>query len=384
MPEQADRVLELLKELVACQSITPKSAGALELVANKLTAAGFTCERINNNAVENLWATHGSGEPSIVLCGHIDVVPPGDEAAWSSDPFVPVEKDGKLYGRGTTDMKGGVAALTTAAIDFVTANPEHPGTLALALTSDEEGAAIDGIAHVVATLKERGQKFTYGLVGEPSSYEEFGDTLRVGRRGSLAGKLTVSGQQGHVAYPLRNRNPIPILNEIIAKLYARKFTPPGEDVEATLFEVVHLHADAGASNVVPATATATFAIRHTAQDSVDELKAWVAEVCHGCEYQLEWAQGSKPYFTGADCEIAQAMTAIIREVTGRTPQPSVGGGTSDGRFLVDVCEQVVEFGSVGLTMHQVDEHIEIAQLAPLTQIYQATLGRLLDPPSKAS
>lgn len=386
MTDLAARALALLRQLVECASVTPASAGALELVEQELSQAGFICERLSVGPVENLWATHGRGAPGMVLCGHVDVVPPGAEQAWSHAPFTPTEVDGKLYGRGTTDMKGGVAALTVAATEFVAAQPDHPGTLALALTTDEEGIAIDGIRHVVKTISERGLAFEYGLVGEPSSSERFGDTLRVGRRGSLTATITVTGKQGHVAYPQRSDNPIPVLARVIAALSARQFESLSGDVEPTLLQVVNVAADAGAVNVVPGTATAMVNIRHTPQDEATGLRSWVAEVCAACgmECSVTWQEGSPPYFTGAQSRIGEVMTEVATQVNGFAPQPSVGGGTSDGRFLIDLCAEVVEFGSIGATMHQVDEHIVIAELAPLIEIYSQTLSRLLCASDKAS
>lgn len=383
--EPAGRVLALLRRLVSCPSLTPADAGTLDIAQECLVAAGFTCERLPRDGVDNLWATHGHGAPGIVLSGHVDVVPPGATEQWQHDPFVPREVDGKLYGRGTTDMKGGVAALLIAATDFVTACGDHPGTLAMVLTSDEEGPALAGTRHVVKTLAARGEHFAYGLVGEPSSDKRFGDTLRVGRRGSLTGTLTIKGQQGHVAYPQRHKNPVPVLAALINTLSARVFAAPPGGVEPTLLQVVGVQADGGASNIVPGTATATVNFRYTPQDTPAALQLWVAGECAaaGLPFECSWTGAARPYYTGADSVLGQVVTAVATEVNGFAPAPSVGGGTSDGRFLADLCDEVVEFGTVGKTMHQVDEHVVIGELAPLVTIYARMLGRILTEASPA-
>ena len=380
MADSSVFTLELLKELVKCSSVTPSSAGAIELLEKPLLEAGFDCKRLPKNDVENLLATHGSGSPELILCGHIDVVPPGDETAWSSDPFVPLEKDGKLYGRGTTDMKGGVAALVTAAIEFVKANPDHPGTIALAFTSDEEGDAVDGIRHVVETLADQKVRFKYGLVGEPSSAQKFGDTLRVGRRGVITGRITVTGVQGHAAYPHLCKNPIPELTKILSQIQSKKFEKHTDCPEITTFQVVKIIADSGADNVVPATAHAVVNFRFVPQDSLEDIKSWMESICQSSELECEckWDEKSNPYFTGENSTIGKEMTKVATEVNGFAPSPSMGGGTSDGRFLADICDEVVEFGSVGKTMHQIDEHIVIAELAPLVEIYTQTISNLLN------
>ena len=375
-----ERALDLLKELVRCRSETPQSANTIEIASRELQAAGFELEELSRGEVRNLLALHGSGDGLVLLCGHLDVVGPGD-AEWDSDPFDPVERDGKLYGRGTTDMKGGVAALLTAAIDFVAAQPDHPGQLGVLLTTDEEGPAVDGVAYAVAQMRERDLRFKHGLVGEPSSSERFGDILRVGRRGSLTCRLTVTGKQGHVAYPQLCANPIPVLADLVKEISAWEFKQPDDGTEATMVQVVDMQAGGGASNVIPAQAHATVNFRHHPLDEPDALKKRIEDLAASAALPVTCTcePGSKPYHTGTGSRIGAAVSAAVAKVVGQPPQPSVGGGTSDGRFLVDVCEEVVEFGSVGRTMHQANEHIEIEQLGQLVAVYRTVLDDLCGP-----
>ncbi len=380
-----EEVLSLLKQLVACESITPRSAGALELSGEYLQKSGFDIEMMPCEAVSNLWAWHGEGEPVFVFCGHVDVVPPGDKSAWSHDPFVPKVEQNRLYGRGATDMKAGVAAMLVAVSEFVKNDPAHSGKVGIMLTSDEEGDAINGIRHVVDTLLARKESFQYGLVGEPSSFERFGDTVRVGRRGSLTATIKVRGKQGHAAYPQWLSNPIPPLVQIAAKLSARQLAPASEQ-SGTTVQVVKLHADAGASNVVPQTAQAIVNIRYVPQEDKQKLKNRLEKICADTQFSFtcDWQEGAHPYSTGADSKLAGIVTDVCAVINGFSPEPSMGGGTSDGRFLVDLCAEVVEFGTVGKTMHQVDEYVEIAELEPLTQIYLQVVREILGQNTKPS
>ncbi len=377
--DPAGRALGLLRDLIRCPSVTPKSAGSMELVEGELSAAGFKLERMDAGEVSNLWATHGEGEPVFAFVGHLDVVPPGDESAWSSDPFTPVERDGKIYGRGATDMKGGVAAMVVASTEHARKHPDHCGTIAVALTTDEEGPAVDGVRHMVEVLKERGERLDYALVCEPSSDREFGDTLRIGRRGSLTGTIEVGGVQGHVAYPDRIDNPIPALARICAKVSDLKFDARGEGEERTTVQVVRLSADGGADNVVPGTATALVNFRHHPLDSPDGLRGTVEVICDSeCESaKCTWGEASKPYRTDPECDLVRALGEACDEHNSLKPNLSVGGGTSDGRFIADICDQVAEFGTTGLTMHMVDENVETSEIGALLRIYSSCLDRLL-------
>lgn len=379
----AARALALLKELVSCPSLTPRSAGTVEIARRELEAAGFQTEEINRGEVRNLYAVHGEGEGLLLLCGHLDVVPPGDAAAWDTDPFEPVAKDGRLYGRGTTDMKGGVAAMLVAATEHAAAGPAPAGRLAVLLTTDEEGEAKDGVRHAVEVLRGRGEKYRHALVGEPSSAEKFGDLLRVGRRGSLTCRIEVEGKQGHAAYPQLCANPVPVLAALVADVSAWEFAAPAEGTEATSVQVVRLHADAGAANVIPGTAAATLNFRHHPLDDPAQLRARLGELLAKAPLPARCAcePGAAPYHTGAASAIGAAVAAAVARACGTPPRPSVGGGTSDGRFLGAVCAEVVEFGSVGRSMHMANEHIEIAQLGQLAAVYRDVIDGIRPPPA---
>ena len=377
--ESKERALALLRELVSCPSVTPRSAGSMELVEAELSKAGFILERMDAFGVSNLWATHGEGAPTLLFAGHLDVVPPGDAEAWSADPFTPTEKDGRIYGRGTTDMKGGVATMVVAATERAVRDPSHVGTIAIALTTDEEGPATHGILHVVEELAKRDARCEYALVCEPSSDKVFGDTVRVGRRGSLTGRIWVEGVQGHVAYPGRNVNPIPALTRICAKVSEMEFEPRGDGEEATTVQVVSVAADGGADNVVPGQASATVNFRYNPLDDPPSLRKRVEDICasEDIKTSCNWSDASKPYHTDRDGRMVKAICEACTEKTGIEPRLSVGGGTSDGRFLASICDEVVEFGTTGLTMHMVDEHVEISEIEGLVDIYSSCLDRLL-------
>lgn len=378
--DPAGRALALLRDLIRCPSVTPKSAGSLELVEGELAAAGFSLERMDAGDVSNLWATHGEGRPVFAFVGHLDVVPPGDGSAWSSDPFTPVERDGRMYGRGATDMKGGVAAMVVAATEHARKHPDHGGTIAVVLTTDEEGPAVDGVRHMVEVLKERGESLDFALVCEPSGDRVFGDTLRIGRRGSLTGTIEVEGVQGHVAYPDRVDNPVPSLARICAKVSELQFDSRGEGEERTTVQVVRLSADGGADNVVPGTASAKVNFRHHPLDSPEGLRGLVEGICaaEGGSAKCSWGEASKPYRTDPDCDLVRTLCEACVEHNSLRPKLSAGGGTSDGRFVADVCGQVVEFGTTGLTMHMVDENVEASEIDALLRVYSSCLGRLLD------
>ena len=370
--------LELAKRLVACRSITPDEAGCLDLVASRLTAAGFVCERIDRGGVRNLWARHGRTAPIVCLAGHVDVVPPGPVDRWTSDPFVPTERDGYLYGRGVADMKASVAALVTAAERFVAAHADHRGSIALLFTSDEEGDAVDGTAAVVDLLRSRGQSLDACILGEPTSTSQLGDALKHGRRGSLHGVLRVKGKQGHVAYPELARNPIHVAAPALAELVATEWDRGDGSFTPTSFQISNVQAGAGASNVIPGSMDVVFNFRFSPASPAESLKSRVHAILgrHAVEYNLAWTVASLPFiFTPGT--LVEALSRAVAAVTGITPALSTAGGTSDGRFLAAISTELVEFGPVNATIHAVDERVRVADIAPLSAIYEQTIAALL-------
>ena len=371
-------VLELACELISRASVTPDDAGCQALLGARLARAGFAIESLRFGQVDNLWASHGSGAPVLVLLGHTDVVPPGPTRAWASDPFVPVVRDGVLYGRGAADMKGSVAAFVVAAGRFVAANPDHPGTLALLLTSDEEGDAIDGVRKVAATFRERGQRIDWCITGEPSSTARLGDLLRVGRRGSLSGTLVVKGVQGHVAYPHKARNPIHQAAPALAELVARQWDAGYESFPPTSLQISNLHAGAGANNVIPGELQVLFNLRYNPHWDAPRLEREITALLdrHGLEYELRWHRSGEPFHTPEGC-----LRAVAREVlagfSGAPPEESTGGGTSDARFIAPLGAQCIEIGPVNASIHQVDEHVSVADLEALPDLYLRLVERLL-------
>nr|MBP7365960.1 succinyl-diaminopimelate desuccinylase [Pseudoxanthomonas sp.] len=340
-------VLELACELISRASVTPDDAGCQALLGARLARAGFAIESLRFGQVDNLWASHGSGAPVLVLLGHTDVVPPGPTRAWASDPFVPVVRDGVLYGRGAADMKGSVAAFVVAAERFVAANPDHPGSLALLLTSDEEGDAIDGVRKVAAPFRERGQRIDWCITGEPSSTARLGDLLRVGRRGSLSGTLVVKGVQGHVAYPHKARNPIHQAAPALAELVARQWDAGYESFPPTSLQISNLHAGAGANNVIPGELQVLFNLRYNPHWDAPRLEREITALLdrHGLEYELRWHRSGEPFHTPEG-----RLRAVAREVlagfSGAPPEESTGGGTSDARFIAPLGAQCIEIGPV--------------------------------------
>ena len=371
-------VLELACELISRASVTPDDAGCQALLGARLARAGFAIESLRFGQVDNLWASHGSGGPVLVLLGHTDVVPPGPTRAWASDPFVPVVRDGVLYGRGAADMKGSVAAFVVAAERFVAANPDHPGTLALLLTSDEEGDAIDGVRKVAATFRERGQRIDWCITGEPSSTARLGDLLRVGRRGSLSGTLVVKGVQGHVAYPHKARNPIHQAAPALAELVARQWDAGYESFPPTSLQISNLHAGAGANNVSPGELQVLFNLRYNPHWDAPRLEREITALLdrHGLEYELRWHRSGEPFHTPEG-----RLRAVAREVlagfSGAPPEESTGGGTSDARFIAPLGAQCIEVGPVNASIHQVDEHVSVADLEALPDLYLRLVERLL-------
>jgi succinyl-diaminopimelate desuccinylase len=372
------QTLELAKRLIACRSITPADAGCLEMIASRLLKAGFACERLDRGAVGNLWARHGEGMPLVCLAGHVDVVPPGPVDRWTTDPFMPAERDASLFGRGAADMKTSVAAIVTAAERFVARTPRHRGSLALLFTSDEEGDAIDGTAAVVRELQARHMQIDACLIGEPTSSTRLGDTIKNGRRGSLDGRLTVKGIQCHIAYPERGRNPIQTALPALAELAATEWDRGNDDFSPTSFQISQIQAGAGATNVIPGALDVRFNFRFSTESDANQLQARVRAIldAHGLEYDLAWTLGGAP-FLSARGGLVDVLGAAITSVTGIAPALSTSGGTSDGRFLAEVSREVVEFGPVGSSIHGIDEHVRLADIAPLSAIYERTIAALL-------
>ena len=365
--------LQLAKALIACRSITPADDGALAVIATRLSAAGFQCERLDRGSVSNLWARYGDSGPLVCLAGHVDVVPPGPVGEWSSDPFTPTERDGTLYGRGAADMKGSVAAMVTAAERVArTAGPR--GAIAILLTSDEEGDAVDGTAAVVSVLRERGERIDACIVGEPTSTERFGDMIKNGRRGSLNGRLRIRGQQCHIAYPERGRNPIHDAAPGIAALVAAEWDAGNEYFQPTSFQISNIHAGTGASNIIPGTLDVGFNFRFSPESTAQTLQARVREILDrsGAQYDLEWTLIGEPFLTRRG-PLVDALSASVDFIAGVRPKLSTSGGTSDGRFLATLAREVVEFGPLNESIHKIDEHVRIADLEPLSVIYEQTI-----------
>lgn len=371
-------VLPLLQELISRPSVTPDDAGCQALIAERLQRAGFACEHLRYGEVDNLWATHGEGGPVLVLLGHTDVVPPGPVEAWTSDPFKPEIRDGVLYGRGAADMKSGVAAFVVAAERFVAAHPGHQGTLGLLLTSDEEGDAIDGVRRVAETFRQRGQRIDWCITGEPSSQQRLGDLLRVGRRGSLTGHLTVRGIQGHVAYPDKARNPIHQTAPALAELATRQWDDGYDTFPPTSLQVSDIHAGTGADNVIPGELQATFNLRYNPHWDAAKLEAQVAALLdrHGLDYDLRWHRSGEPFFT-PEGPLRQAAREVLTRFAGAPPEESTGGGTSDARFIAPLGAHCIEIGPVNASIHKVDENIRVADLEALPDLYQSLIERLL-------
>ncbi|MDH5823417.1 succinyl-diaminopimelate desuccinylase [Luteimonas sp. RD2P54] len=371
-------VLQLARDLIGRASVTPDDAGCQALIAARLARAGFALEHLRYGEVDNLWATHGGGGPVLVLLGHTDVVPPGPREAWASDPFVPEERDGMLYGRGAADMKSGVAAFVVAAERFVAANPRHAGTLALLLTSDEEGDAIDGVRRVAREFRERGRRIDWCITGEPSSKVRLGDLLRVGRRGSLSASLTVHGVQGHVAYPEQARNPVHLALPALQALVSRRWDHGWESFPPTSLQLSDLHAGTGASNVIPGELRVRFNLRYNPHWDAPRLESAVAETldAHGLDYTLGWHRSGEPFHT-PEGPLRAAAREVLTALTGNAPEESTGGGTSDARFIAPLGAQCIELGPVNASIHQVDEHVRVADLEALPGVYLALIERLL-------
>ncbi|KFB67465.1 succinyl-diaminopimelate desuccinylase [Candidatus Accumulibacter vicinus] len=373
-----DPTLALAEQLIACRSITPEDAGCQQIVANRLEAVGFHCEFMNRGCVSNLWARRGDRRPLLCLAGHTDVVPSGPLEQWHSDPFQPVRRDGLLYGRGAADMKASLAAFVTAVEAFVAARPSHRGSLALLLTSDEEGDAIDGTAAVIDALQRRGELIDYCIIGEPTALHSLGDMIKNGRRGSLSGKLTVKGVQGHIAYPHLAKNPIHLVAPAIAELANITWDDGNEFFPPTTWQVSNIHAGTGVNNVIPGRVEIDFNFRFGTASTPQQLQTRLCALLerHGLDHDIVWTLGARPFLTGRGALIDAALRAIRAE-TGHAAELSTSGGTSDGRFITEICPQVLEIGPVNATIHQVNECVEVAALPQLAAIYLRMIEALL-------
>lgn len=370
-------VLELTSALIAQRSNTPDDAGCCEIIANRLRPLGFQIEHLNAEGVTNLWATRGSGGPLTILAGHTDIVPTGPREQWASDPFVPEVREGVLYGRGAADMKSGLAAMVCAVERLIGSAAEPPGTLAFLITSDEEGSALHGTQHAIRLLAARGITPDFAIVGEASSNERLGDRIVVGRRGSLGCNLKVIGKQGHVAYPHKGDNPVHRLAPALAELIATRWDSGNAHFPPTSFQISNFRAGTGAGNVIPGTAEAIFNFRYSTESRAEDLKARVHAVLdRWCpRYEADWWHSGQPFLTRPG-RLIDAARAAIGEVTGETPELFTGGGTSDARFIAPWGAEVVEIGPINDSIHKIDEHVRVADLEPLSRIYEGVLRRI--------
>jgi succinyl-diaminopimelate desuccinylase len=382
MPEAERRAepsaLELARELIARRSVTPEDAGCQPLLAGRLQRAGFRCESMRFGAVDNLWARRGTGRPLVCFAGHTDVVPTGPLEEWHSDPFVPTIRDGKLYGRGAADMKSSIAAFVVATEMFLKERPNHSGSIALLLTSDEEGPALDGTVRVVETLKKRHELIDYCIVGEPTSVDWLGDMLKNGRRGSLSGKLTVRGVQGHVAYPSLVRNPVHLLAPALAELVRTEWDKGNDSFPPTSFQVSNIHAGTGAANVVPGSVVVDFNFRFSTESTDASLRERVEQILnkHRLDYSIDWVLGASPFLSRRGA-LARTVVDVAKRHTGHSAELSTTGGTSDARFIIDICPEVIELGPVNASIHKLNEHIALEELETLPRIYLDVLRALL-------
>jgi succinyl-diaminopimelate desuccinylase len=370
--------LRLAELLISRRSVTPEDGGCMPIIVERLERVGFVCEYINRGKVINLWARRGNAGPLLCFAGHTDVVPTGPLDQWHSDPFEPAQRDGMLYGRGAADMKSSLAAFVTSVEAFVMAQPAHTGSIAFLLTSDEEGDAIDGTVAVTEALRARHETMDYCIVGEPTAVNQLGDTVKNGRRGSLSGKLTVKGVQGHIAYPHLAKNPIHLAAPAIAELAQTIWDEGNEFFPPTTWQISNIHGGTGAGNVIPGAVEIQFNFRFATASTPEGLKARVCELLdrHGLDYGIDWTLGAKPFLTGRGA-LVDATLAAIRAETGIEAELSTTGGTSDGRFIAEICPQVIEIGPVNASIHKIDECVEIAALPQLSAIYRRILEKLL-------
>jgi succinyl-diaminopimelate desuccinylase len=379
------KTLHLAEQLIARRSVTPEDGQCQAVIEARLRPLGFACESIVSGPadfrVTNLWAKRpGRSARTLVFAGHTDVVPTGPLEQWTSDPFVPSHRDGKLYGRGTADMKTSIAAFTVAVEEFLAAHPDPQLGVAFLLTSDEEGPSVDGTAVVCERLQQRGERLDYCIVGEPTSVERLGDMIKNGRRGSLTGKLTVKGIQAHIAYPQLGRNPIHLALPALDELAATEWDWGNEFFPPTSFQISNIHGGTGAGNIIPGSVVIDFNFRFASVSSAESLQQRVHEILqrHQLEYELAWIVGGQPFLTTPG-ELVGAVQAAIREVTGLATELSTTGGTSDGRFISRICPQVIEFGPINASIHKIDEHVRVADLDPLKDIYRGVLEKLDSP-----
>jgi len=377
--------LELTKQLIACRSVTPADGGCQELIAKRLAAIGFETEVIvsgpENFRVTNLWAIKRGSDPNgkvLSFAGHTDVVPTGPLEQWTTDPFIPSERDQFLFGRGAADMKTSLAGFVVATEEFIKANPNHQGSIAFLITSDEEGPAHDGTVIVCDLLKKRGQRLDYCIIGEPTSVEKLGDMIKNGRRGSLSGKLKVKGIQAHIAYPHLGHNPIHAIAPALAKLVEKQWDQGNQYFQPTSYQISNIHAGTGANNIIPGELVIDFNFRFSTESTPEQLKSGVEEILRaaGLKYEITWTLGGEPFLTG-DGELANAMREAILAETKVTTELSTTGGTSDGRFIAKICSQLIEFGPVNATSHKIDERVAIDSIEPLKNIYRRALEKLI-------
>jgi succinyl-diaminopimelate desuccinylase len=373
-----NKTLLLAEQLIALSSVTPQDRGCQARLAELLAPLGFDCETVQSGDVTNLWARRGNTQPLLVFAGHTDVVPTGPLEQWQSHPFTPTQRDGKLYGRGAADMKTSIAAMVVAVDEFVHAHPDHKGSIGFLLTSDEEGPATDGTVVVCERLEARGEQLDYCIVGEPTSVGPLGDMIKNGRRGTMSGRLVIKGVQGHIAYPHLAKNPIHLAAPALAALVAEKWDDGNEYYAPTSCQISNIHGGTGASNVIPGEVVVDFNFRFATASTPAGLQQRVQALLerHGLDFDLQWTIGGLPFLTPRG-ELSSALAAAIRAETGIETELSTSGGTSDGRFIAQICPQVIEFGPPNASIHKIDEHIELRYIEPLKNIYRRTLENLL-------
>lgn len=374
--------LALTLDLIARDSVTPADQGCQELMQQRLRALGFSCETVISNGVTNFWArktgTAGTSGPLLVFAGHTDVVPTGPLEQWDSAPFTPTLRDGRLYGRGAADMKTSLAAFIVATEEFISEHSKHAGSIAYLITSDEEGPATDGTIKICELLKTRNERLDYCIVGEPTSVKLLGDMVKNGRRGSMSGKLTVKGIQGHIAYPHLAKNPIHLAAPVLAQLVQTEWDKGNEFFPPTTWQISNIHAGTGASNIIPGEVVIDFNFRFSTENTVESLQQRVHALLdeYGVDYDLQWSVSGQPFLTERG-DLSAALAAAIQAETGLDTELSTTGGTSDGRFIAQICPQVIEFGPPNASIHKINEHIEIAFIDPLKNIYRGVLERLI-------